>query len=301
MGQVEGQVPGELWRATQDEDVAFISLSMPAGARILPLGSAEGCRGHQVRSFGFPAQAPPEGHFGFGVAGDLLPGSGSRSADLQLTAANDLTTGFSGGPVLDEVTGLVIGMLTEIAAPDEFERGQGVAYVTPTQVLRGILPELVEREVCPYRGLEPFTAEHARWFQGPQEAVRQVVTNLAQQRRLTLLLGPSGSGKASLIQAGVLRELTEGELPGSDRWLVLIARPRQDLAAEIERAGLPGAITEGIAGAVTCRLAAEPDHQRILLVIDQFEEFFIQTATGGTSSPSQTRSPQRSTHMPHSA
>ncbi|WP_184964225.1 nSTAND1 domain-containing NTPase [Streptomyces echinatus] len=280
-GQVEGQAPGELWRATQDEDVAFIRLrSMPAGARMLPLGSAEGCRGHQVRSFGFPAQAPPEGHFGFGVAGDLLPGSGRRSARLQLTAANDLTTGFSGGPVLDEVTGLVIGILTEIAAPDELGKGQGVAYVTPTQVLRGILPELVERDVCPYRGLEPFTAEHARWFQGRQEAVRQVVTNLAQQRRLTLLLGPSGSGKSSLIQAGVLRELTEGELPGSDRWLVLIARPRQDLAAEIERAGLPGAITEGIAGAVTRRLAADPDYQRILLIIDQFEELFVQTADG---------------------
>ncbi|MEU5068913.1 trypsin-like peptidase domain-containing protein [Streptomyces virginiae] len=279
--RLEGRVMGHLWRAAEDEDVAFIRLSgMPAGARTLPLGSAEGCRGHQVRSFGFPAQAPPEGHFGFGVAGDLLPGSGGRSAHLQLTAANDLTTGFSGGPVLDEVTGLVIGMLTEIAAPDEFGKGQGVAYVTPTQVLREILPDLAEREVCPYRGLEPFTAEHARWFQGRQEAVRQVVTNLAQQRRLTLLLGPSGSGKSSLIQAGALRELTEGELPGSDRWLVLIARPRQDLAAEIERAGLPGAITEGIAGAVTRRLAAEPDHQRILLIIDQFEELFIQTADG---------------------
>ncbi|MFF7130474.1 trypsin-like peptidase domain-containing protein [Streptomyces sp. NPDC008240] len=279
--RLEGRVMGHLWRAAEDEDVAFIRLSgMPAGARVLPLGSAEGCRGHQVRSFGFPAQAPPEGHFGFGVAGDLLPGSGGRSAHLQLTAANDLTTGFSGGPVLDEVTGLVIGMLTEIAAPDELGKGQGVAYVTPTQVLREILPDLAEREVCPYRGLEPFTAEHARWFQGRQEAVRQVVTNLAQQRRLTLLLGPSGSGKSSLIQAGVLRELTEGELPGSDQWLVLIARPRQDLAAEIERAGLPGAITEGIAGAVTRRLAAEPDHQRILLIIDQFEELFIQTADG---------------------
>ncbi|MFI2034490.1 trypsin-like peptidase domain-containing protein [Streptomyces bottropensis] len=279
--RVDGHVPAELWRAAEREDVAFIRLSTrPTGLRTLPLGSAEGCRGHQVRSFGFPAQAPPEGHFGFGVTGDLLPSSDGRGAHLQLTAANDLTTGFSGGPVLDEVTGLVIGMLTEITAPDEYERGQGIAYVTPTQVLREILPGLAEQEVCPYRGLEPFTVEHARWFQGRQEAVRQVVTNLAQQRRLTLLLGPSGSGKSSLLQAGVLRALAAGELPGSDRWLPVLTRPRQDMLAEIERAGLPGAVEDGIAAAVGRRLAAEPGGERILLIIDQFEELFTQPGNG---------------------
>ncbi|MFI0091796.1 nSTAND1 domain-containing NTPase [Streptomyces bobili] len=279
--RVKGRVPAELWRSVEGEDVAFIRLSAtPAHARTLPLGSAEGSRGHQVRSFGFPAQAPPEGHFGFGVAGDLLPGAAGRCTHLQLTAANDLTTGFSGGPVLDETTGLVIGMLTEIAAPDEYERGQGIAYVTPTQVLREVLPELVEREVCPYRGLEPFTAEHARWFEGRADAVRQVVTNLAQQRRLTLLLGPSGSGKSSLIQAGVLRALAEGEVPCSDRWLPVLTRPGQDMLAEIERAGLPGASEDGIVAAVNRRLAAEPSYQRVLLVIDQFEELLVQSTNG---------------------
>lgn len=106
------------------------------------------------------------------------------------------------------------------------------------------------------------------------------MSNLARQRRLTLLLGPSGSGESSLIQAGVLRALAAGELPGSDRWLPVLARPRQDLLAEIERAGLPGAITGGIGAAVTRRLAAEPSHDRILLVLDQFEELFTQTANG---------------------
>ncbi|MEE1829421.1 hypothetical protein PUT24_00725 [Streptomyces sp. SP17KL33] len=279
--RVEGEVPGELWRATGGEDVAFIRLSgTPTGARTLPLGSAEGCRGHQVRSFGFPAQAPPEGHFGFGVAGDLLPGADGRGTHLQLTAANDLTTGFSGGPVLDEVTGLVIGMLTEITAPDAYQRGQGIAYVTPTQVLREILPELAEREVCPYRGLEPFTAEHARWFEGRQEAVRQVLANLAQQRRLTLLLGPSGSGKSSLIQAGVLRALATGELPRSERWLSVLTRPRKDMLAEIERAGLPGASSAGIVAAVNRKIAADLGCQRVLLIIDQFEELLVQTDNG---------------------
>ncbi|MFC4500576.1 MULTISPECIES: trypsin-like peptidase domain-containing protein [Streptomyces] len=278
---LQGHVPAELWRAADGEDVAFIRLTgAPAGARPLPLGSADGCQGHPVRSFGFPAQAPPGGHFGYGVGGDLLPGADGRCSHLQLTDANDLTTGFSGGPVVDGVTGLVVGMLTEITAPDAFERGQGIAYVTPTQVLRDVLPEIAEREVCPYRGLEPFTAEHARWFQGRQEAVRHILTNLAQQRRLTLLLGPSGSGKSSLIQAGVLRALAKGELPGSDLWLPVLARPRQDMLAEIERAGLPGAADEGITGAVNRRLAAEPSYQRVLLVIDQFEELLVQTSDG---------------------
>ncbi|MGW1373722.1 nSTAND1 domain-containing NTPase [Streptomyces sp. NPDC002446] len=279
--EVEGLVLAEPWRAPEDEDVAVVRLSgTSAGMRALPLGSAAGCRGHQVRSFGFPAQAPAGGHFGFGVAGHLLPATGSSGMHLQLTAANDLTTGFSGGPVVDEETGLVIGMVTEITAPDEYGKGQGIAYVTPTQVLREIWPELTEREVCPYRGLEPFTAEQAQWFEGRKDAVRQVLADLARQQRVTLLLGPSGSGKSSLVQAGVLPALAAGELPGSDRWLPVLARPRQDLLAEIERAGLAGAGTEGITAAVARKLAAEPSCQRVLLIIDQFEELFTQTSTG---------------------
>ncbi|MFG2291280.1 trypsin-like peptidase domain-containing protein [Streptomyces sp. NPDC048595] len=279
--EAEGLVLAEPWRGPEAEDIAIVRLSdSPAGMTALPLGSAAGCRGHQVRSFGFPAQAPAGGHFGFGVAGHLLPATEGRGIHLQLTAANDLTTGFSGGPVVDEVTGLVIGMVTEITAPDEHERGQGIAYVTPTQVLREVWPELTEQEVCPYQGLEPFTAEQAQWFEGRKDAVRQVLANLAQHQRVTLLLGPSGSGKSSLIQAGVVPALAAGELPGSDRWLPVLARPRQDLLAELERAGLEGAGTEGIAGAITRKLAAEPSCQRVLLIIDQFEELFTQASTG---------------------
>ncbi|MFE2549393.1 trypsin-like peptidase domain-containing protein [Streptomyces sp. NPDC059355] len=279
--RVEGHVLEEAWRPPEGEDVAIVRLGgAPADVDALPLGSAAGCRGHQVRSFGFPAQAPPGGHFGFGVAGDLLPAIEGGGEHLQLTAANDLTTGFSGGPVVDEVTGLVIGMLTEIAAPDVYERGQGIAYVTPVQVLREVWPGLAEQDVCPYQGLEAFTADEVRWFEGRTDAVRQVLANLAQQQRLTLLLGPSGSGKSSLVEAGVLPALAAGELPGSDRWLPVLARPREDLLVEIERAGLPETTTLGIAAAVTRKLQAEPSYQRVVLVIDQFEELLAQSAAG---------------------
>ncbi|MGW0751357.1 nSTAND1 domain-containing NTPase, partial [Streptomyces sp. NPDC002587] len=281
--EVEGLVVADAWRAPEDEDVAVVRLSagddVTAAVTPLALGSAAGSRGHRVQSYGFPAQAPTGGHFGYGKAGGMLPASEGRGSHLQLTEANDLTTGFSGGPVVDEVTGLVIGMLTEITAPDEHERGQGIAYVTPTQVLREVWPELIEQNVYPYRGLESFTAEHAEWFEGRKNAVRQVLASLAEQQRVTLLLGPSGSGKSSLVQAGVLPALAAGELPGSDQWLPVVARPQQDLLAELERAGLPGADSIGIAEAVARRLAAEPGHQRVVLVIDQYEELLAEPLT----------------------
>lgn len=278
---VEGVVLEEQWRDPESEDIALVRLGLTVpGTQVPPLGSAAGTQGHRVRSYGFPAQAPGGGHFGYGEAGDLLPGTGSRGEHLQLTNANDLTTGFSGGPVIDRVTGLVIGMLTEITAPDAYARGQGIAYATPVQVLRRVWPALTEQDVCPYQGLEPFTADQAQWFQGRRDGVRHVLASLAQQQRVALLLGPSGSGKSSLIQAGVLPALAAGELPGSDRWLHVLLRPGQDLVAEIERAGLPGAGADGIAGAVTRRLAAETELQRVVLVIDQFEELLTQPDRG---------------------
>src|SRR4051794_24311360 len=53
-------------------------------------------------------------------------------------------------------------------------------------------------EVCPYRGLEAFTAEHTQWFCGRAGAVQHLLAALAGHRRAVLLLGPSGAGKSSL-------------------------------------------------------------------------------------------------------
>ncbi|WP_212844055.1 PQQ-binding-like beta-propeller repeat protein [Catellatospora sp. IY07-71] len=280
--RVTGQVLASSWREPEAEDVALVQLdSVPPDASVPGLGSAAGCRGRRVCSFGFPAQAPPGGHYGFGVACDLLatPGAGEL---LQLTDANDLTTGFSGGPVFDEVTGLVIGMITAISPADAHLRGTGIAYATPTQTLRRVWPELAEQQVCPYRGLEPFTAEHTGWFHGRTSAVEHVLDALAGTRRALLLLGPSGAGKSSLVQAGVLPALAAGALPGSDRWIPVLARPGQDLPAELERAGLPVAEGGSIAAAVERRLADEPAGARLLLIIDQFEELLTAPAAGET-------------------
>ncbi|WP_416875816.1 trypsin-like peptidase domain-containing protein [Kitasatospora sp. SC0581] len=274
--EVSGRVL-DTWRDPNEQDVALVRLDHPMGAAPLPLGSAAGARGHRVRSFGFPVQAPPGGHFGFATAGGILPPADKVGELLQLTDANDLTQGFSGGPVLDETTGLVVGMLTSIAPPDGHHRGQEIAYVTPTSVLREAWPALSEQDVSPYRALEPFTAEHAQWFRGREDAVDRVMEGLAGGRRVVLLLGPSGSGKSSLVQAGVLPALAEGRLPGSDRWCQVLTRPGPDLSDALTRAGLPGSEDAGADGTgepdFADRAAASvPGPPRIVLVIDQFEE-----------------------------
>lgn len=285
-GHVEAEVLAGPWHAPDAGDLAVLRLNTaPADIVPLRLGSAEGCRGHKVRAFGFPAQAPPGGHFGYATAGDLLANGSAAGPLLQLADANDLTTGFSGGPVIDETSGLVIGMVTSIAAPDQHLKGLSLAYATPTQVLRTAWPDLVERQVRPYRGLEPFTVDHADRFHGRDAAVESLLSALGGQRRLLLLLGPSGAGKSSLVQAGLLPALASGRIPGSDRWLPVLARPGQDVLAELERAGLPGAGTEGLLPAAERRLAAEPRHERLLVVVDQFEELLTQPDAADGRSP----------------
>nr|MDZ8020099.1 caspase family protein [Nostoc sp. SerVER01] len=68
----------------------------------------------------------------------------------------------------------------------------------------------------PYRGLKPFEEEHARFFFGRQELIENLYTRIAApDNLLTVVLGVSGSGKSSLVKAGLipyLRELSEPEM-----------------------------------------------------------------------------------------
>ncbi|MBD0675642.1 hypothetical protein BU198_34345 [Streptomyces sp. CBMA156] len=275
---VTGRVLEDAWREPHEQDVALVRLERAVRVAPVLLGSATGALGHRVRSFGFPVQAPPGGHFGFATAGGVLPAGDEVGELLQLTGANDLTQGFSGGPVMDEVTGLVVGMLTAITAFDGHHRGQGIAYVTPASVLHEAWSWLDEADkpdeldVSPYRALEPFTAEHARWFHGREDAADRVLTGLRGGRRVVLLLGPSGSGKSSLVQAGVLPALAAGRLPGSDRWRQVLTRPGPDLPGALTRAGLPGGEPGDTGVDATDGVADAPPAPRSVLVVDQFEE-----------------------------
>ena len=272
-----GQVNPGLWRDPGAGDIAFLRLSAPPpdGAHPLSLGPARGIRSHQVKTFGFPANAPDGGHYGYAIAGDVIT-AGDGQDLLQLTGCTEVTEGFSGGPVLDERTGLVVGMVDSVAAPDRLGRGGQTAYVTPAEALREACPELSISETCPYAGLRPFSRADAALFRGRDRAVAAVLRSLRASPGFLALLGPSGSGKSSLIQAGVLPALASGALPGSDRWGSLTARPGRDPYAQLAEAGLPGA-ARGLSGAARRWLTANSGYDRLVVVLDQAEELLVTT------------------------
>jgi WD40 repeat protein len=271
------RVEPQLWRSPDAEDVAFLRLAdaPPPGSQVLPLGASVGIRGHSVRTYGFAGNVPSAGAYDYGVAGDQIRGAGNVPL-LQLTDCGAVTEGFSGGPVLDERTGLVVGMVNSISGPDPLRPGGDIAFALPTEVLREICSELTLSEIRPYRGLEPFTVVDAPWFHGRGRAVDAVLACLRPGRRFLALLGPSGSGKSSLIHAGVLPALAEGRIPGSDQWGWVSVRPGAEPFAALERAGLPGA-RAGLGAAAQRWFAEHPDRNRLVLVFDQCEELFTTT------------------------
>src|SRR4029079_6911624 len=91
--------------------------------------------------------------------------------------------------------------------------------------------------VCPYPGMVPFHAEDARFFYGRTAEIRQLVLHLRQQHFL-LVIGPSGSGKSSLISAGLLPQLANSPYWAPGYWRVVTMRPgSQPVAALIGRLG----------------------------------------------------------------
>jgi WD40 repeat protein/DNA-binding SARP family transcriptional activator len=129
--------------------------------------------------------------------------------------------------------------------------------------------------VCPYKGLARFEAADAEFFFGREEAVAETVARLVDGRSLALV-GASGSGKSSLMRAGLLHALASGAIPGSERWTYVLARPGEHpleaLTSSVEGA-LPAGSIEGTDRWLP-RLAASNPGSRIVIAIDQFEEIF---------------------------
>jgi WD40 repeat protein len=117
-----------------------------------------------------------------------------------------------------------------------------------------------EQIACPYPGMVAFEQAQARFFFGRAAEVEDLARRLPRQG-LVMVIGPSGSGKSSLVFAGLLPRLAAAQGAGAARpWLVRWLRPGP----------IP---TRALAEALAARPAPT---ERLLLVVDQLEELFAQ-------------------------
>ena len=136
----------------------------------------------------------------------------------------------------------------------------------------------------PYKGLRAFEEGDALDFFGREELVEELVKRLEQTRFLAVV-GPSGSGKSSVVRAGLIPALRRGAIAGSEAWPIVDmfpgAHPLDGLEAALLRAAPdpPASLMEqlerdehGLHRAVLRVLPS--DGSELVLVIDQFEEVF---------------------------
>ncbi len=138
------------------------------------------------------------------------------------------------------------------------------------RVLSGpVTPARVAAEgICPFKGLASFEPVDADYFFGRERLVAELVARLVGTGFLGIV-GPSGSGKSSVLRAGLLPALAGGVLPGSEGWRRLLLRPGERPLDELRRVLVSGA-KDPLAEA----LDALPSGARLLLAVDQFEELF---------------------------
>ena len=122
-----------------------------------------------------------------------------------------------------------------------------------------LAPELPDQP-CPYQGLEAF--KNSQFFHGREDAIAHLTRLLRDGRRLLAIIGPSGSGKSSVILGGLIPALKAGALPGSNEWTHVVMVPGRDPVASLDRA--LGALATGEGSIPAPRV----------LVVDQFEEVF---------------------------
>ena len=146
------------------------------------------------------------------------------------------------------------------------------------------------KDICPYKGLEYFDCnkEDPKYFYG-REKLTDILLDRVRQSNFLAILGASGSGKSSVLRAGLLHQLKLGrKLAGSQDWQIQIMlpgeHPLQNLAlswlepdlSNVERAtqldGIESLLQQGGEGLGT--LVRASTASRIILVVDQFEEAF---------------------------
>jgi WD40 repeat protein len=211
---------------------------------------------------------------GFPVVPVLLPGADDPALGfLGLNTWVDLRQGLEDGTMIDILARAVRGMPPgdeEASIPDP----------------RGA--------ICPYRGLLPFREEDAPFFIG-REAFTAALIEKVRSRRLIAVVGASGSGKSSVVRAGLvpalrrdannyvwdILTLTPGRTP-LHALLAALSPPPDSLSRTARLARIESDVALLRQHSLTIDafahdiLGEQPGTNRLLLVIDQWEELYTQ-------------------------
>jgi WD40 repeat protein/uncharacterized caspase-like protein len=166
---------------------------------------------------------------------------------------------------------------------------KGIIEVLPARVESKNVDDsgIFDLGLCPYMGLKAFTEENAQYFYG-REALTQKLIEQIGRRSTLAVVGASGSGKSSVMQAGLLFQLRQGkQLPGSELWWIACFRPganpletllgvlissSEKKEKELEQIQIESLLYRGVEGFVEW-LRSRPEPM-VVLAIDQFEEVF---------------------------
>ncbi|HYT78087.1 MAG TPA: protein kinase [Actinomycetota bacterium] len=183
----------------------------------------------------------------------------------------------------------VIARATAKAPAERYPEVTDVAFALREALTPGGRPVAIPAAEArnPYKGLRPFFEADAPDFFGREALVAELVGRLADRGpgfRFLAVVGPSGSGKSSLVRAGLVPAVRSGALPGSEGWFVVDMHPGahpfrefEDALMRIAAEPVPGLVDrmEGDdAGLVRAADEVLPEETELLLVIDQFEELF---------------------------
>jgi len=285
-------------------DIAGLELQgdPPAGAKVVRFAPAEDVWKHDFSVLGFPEGLDD----GVWATGHLLGRQATNWIQIEDVKAQGFAVvrGFSGTPVWDMQLQGVVGMVVAASRPAETR----AAFVIPLDVLATAWPLMAVPQGeprNPYKGLSAFTQDDAGDFFGREQMVEKLVDLVKQlateqpataSQRLLTIIGPSGSGKSSLVMAGLLPQLQREALPGREEWLYLtptvpgkhpiealvltLATQMPDRSFASLREDLEGDAARGLHQMATHLVNLHKGKQpgtRVLLLVDQFEELFTQT------------------------
>ncbi len=139
---------------------------------------------------------------------------------------------------------------------------------------------------CPYKGLAAYQSDDANRFFGRERLVEDLMQRI-QKEQVLIVGGPSGSGKSSVLRAGLLPRIVSGGLTGSETWQTVVMTPGRDPLAELYHRIVralslksPSISLEQLLSrpSLARQLVSDLDSQQsIVLFIDQFEEIFTLT------------------------